>query len=40
MDKILMTYVILIKKGEITLDEVPEEYREEVSNKLEESVGQ
>ena len=36
MDKILMTYVILIKKGEITLDEVPEDYREEVSKKLEE----
>ena len=36
MDKILMTYVILIKKGEITLNEVPEEYREEVSKKLEE----
>ena len=36
MDKILMTYVILIKKGEITLEEVPEEYREEVSKKLEE----
>jgi hypothetical protein len=30
MDKILMTYVILIKKGEITLDEVPEDYREQV----------
>ena len=27
MDKMLMTYVILIKKGEITLDEVPEDYR-------------
>ncbi len=40
MDKILMTYVILIKKGEIELNEVPEEYREEVSNKLNESVGQ
>ena len=40
MDKILMTYVILIKKGEITLDEVPEDYREEVSKKLNESVGQ
>ena len=36
MDKILMTYVILIKKGEITIDEVPQDYREEVSNKLEE----
>ena len=33
MDKILMTYVMLIKKGEITLDEVPEDYREEVSKK-------
>jgi len=40
MDKILMTYVILIKKGEITLDEVPEDYKEEVSKKIEESVGQ
>ena len=40
MDKILMTYVILIKKGEITLEEVPQEYREEVSKKLNESVGQ
>ena len=40
MDKILMTYEILIKKGEITLDEVPEDYREEVSKKLNESVGQ
>ena len=40
MDKVLMTYVILIKKGEITLDEVPEDYREEVSKKLNESVGQ
>ncbi len=29
MDKILMTYATLIKKGEITLYEVPEEYREE-----------
>ena len=36
MDKILMTYVILIKKGEITIEEVPEDYREEVSKKLEE----
>ena len=34
MDKTLMTYVILIKKGEITLDEVPEEYREEVSKTM------
>lgn len=40
MDKILMTYVTLIKKGEITLEEIPEEYREEVSKKLNESVGQ
>ena len=40
MDKILMTYVILIKKGEINLEEVPQEYREEVSKKLNESVGQ
>ena len=40
MDKILMTYVILIKKGEITLDEVPEDYKEEVNKKIEESVGQ
>lgn len=40
MDKILMTYVLLIKKGEITLDEVPEDYKEEVSKKIEESVGQ
>ena len=40
MDKILMTYVILIKKGEITIEEIPEEYREEVSKKLNESVGQ
>ena len=40
MDKILMTYVILIKKGEITLEEVPQEYREEVSKKLNESAGQ
>ena len=39
MDKILMTYVILIKKGEITLDEVPEDYMEEVSKKLNESNG-
>lgn len=30
MDKILMTYVILIKKGEIALVEVPEDYREEL----------
>ena len=30
-----MTYVILIKKGEITIEEVPEDYREEVSKKLE-----
>ena len=36
MDKILMTYVILIKKGEITIEEVPEDYKEEVSKKLEE----
>ena len=39
MDKILMTYVILIKKGEITLNEVPEDYREEVSKKLNERNG-
>lgn len=39
MDKILMTYVILIKKGDITLNEVPENYREEVSLKLNESNG-
>lgn len=39
MDKILMTYVILIKKGEITLNEVPEDYMEEVSKKLIESNG-
>ncbi len=37
MDKILITYVILIKKGEITLNEVPKDYREEVSKKIEES---
>ena len=40
MDKILMTYVMLIKKGDITLNEVPEEYREEVSKKINESVEQ
>ena len=34
MDKILMTYVILIKKGEITLNEVPEDYREEVESEM------
>ena len=39
MDKILMTYVTLIKKGDITLNEVPEDYREEVSLKLNESNG-
>ena len=40
MDKIVMTYVILVKKGDITLNEVPEDYREEVSKKINESVGQ
>lgn len=39
MKKQIMTYVILIKKGEITLDEIPEDYMEEVSKKLNESVG-
>lgn len=39
MDKISMTYVILIKKGEITLNEVPEDYSEEVSKKINESNG-
>lgn len=37
MDKVIMTYVILIKKGDITLNEVPEEYREEVSKKINEN---
>ena len=40
MDKVIMTYVILVKKGDITLNEVPEEYREEVSKKINESVEQ
>ena len=40
MDKVIMTYVILVKKGDITLNEVPEEYREEVSKKINESAGQ
>ena len=34
-----MTYVILIKKGDITLNEVPEDYMEEVSKKINERKG-
>ena len=34
MDKILMTYVILIKKGEITLDQIPEAWREKVESEM------
>lgn len=39
MNKILMTYVILIKKGEITLEEAPEDYRA-LFNELKLEIGE
>ena len=35
MNETIMTYVILIQKGRINLDNVPLEYREQVEEKLE-----
>lgn len=32
--KLIDTYVKLVKSGKITIDEVPERYREEVREKL------
>jgi len=36
MEKIITTYVLLIKRGKMTLEEVPSELREEVVARLEE----
>ena len=35
MDKILMTYVMLIKKGNLTLEQIPQVWREKVQVELE-----
>ena len=34
METIITTYVILIKRGKLTLEEVPEQYREEVAQAI------
>ena len=36
MEKIITTYVLLIKRGKMTLEEVPSELKEEVVARLEE----
>ena len=36
METIIATYVLLIKRGKMTLEEVPNELREEVRARLEE----
>lgn len=35
MNENIQAYVILIKKGKLTLDEVPQEFRDEVARVLE-----
>lgn len=39
MNKQIMAYVILIQKGKITIENVAEDYMEEVSKKLNEING-
>jgi hypothetical protein len=34
MDLTIETYVILVKRGKLTIEQVPEQYREEVSQKV------
>jgi hypothetical protein len=34
MDLIIETYVILVKRGKLTIEQVPEQYREEVAQAI------
>lgn len=35
MNENIQAYVILIKKGKLTLDQVPQEFRDEIAKQLE-----